>query len=312
MRADEALAAAVDTYLLELRAKSGPNSHSARARESDLRQLCEWLNQSGVHTVSGVSRSALRAWIASLHERGCARSTMERMLSSARALLRSAERQGVPIDRHALLVSAGRRPHALPPVLTEHQARQLLETATRSGAEGRTAEEKVRALAQRDQVVLELLYAGGLRAAEVVTARIENLSLETGRLIVRGKGDRERLVLFGDPSRRAIEGYLQSGRRNLIGSAEHGFLVVNWRGAPLSARAVGLIVAQRASAAGLADQAHPHTLRHSFATHLLNGGADLRTVQLLLGHASLATTQHYLHVSNPGLKAVYHRYHPRA
>lgn len=312
MEADEAFSTAVDAYLLELRAKSGPASHSVRARESDLRMLSVWLEESGVCTVSAVSRGILRAWVASLHERGCARSTMERMLSSARAVLLSAQRRGTAIDRQALLVSAGRHSRHLPQVLSEVEARHLLEPSERIVAGSRTPRETLRALAQRDQVVLELLYAGGLRAAEVVSARLDNLELETGRLIVRGKGDKERLVLFGDPSRQAIETYLAHGRQVLRGGAEHGYLVVNWRGAPLSARAVGLIVAQRARAAGLTDHAHPHTLRHSFATHLLNGGADLRTVQLLLGHASLATTQQYLHVTNPGLKAVYHRYHPRA
>jgi integrase/recombinase XerC len=120
-------------------------------------------------------------------------------------------------------------------------------------------------------------------------------------------------VLYGEPAQHALELYLAVGRPALVAKIrDHGRLVVNWRGGPLTTRGIGLVVERRARAAGLLEQAHPHALRHSFATHLLNGGADLRTVQMLLGHSSLATTEQYLHIANPRLRQVYHQYHPRA
>jgi integrase/recombinase XerC len=128
-----------------------------------------------------------------------------------------------------------------------------------------------------------------------------------------GKGSKERRVLFGEPAAAAIREYLTSARPLLVARApEHDVLLVNWRGGPLTVRGLALVVEKRAREAGLTGGLHPHTLRHSFATHLLNGGADLRTVQLLLGHESLATTQRYLHVADPRLHELYHRCHPRA
>jgi site-specific recombinase XerD len=231
------------------------------------------------------------------------------MLSSARSLLRHLERSGLEIDPGALRLRAGRAPHQLPAILTENQAGNLL----RKGTSPRNLKRIERLLALRDQAALELLYGAGLRAAELVSLRITDLALDERQAIVRGKGDKERRILFGEPAAAAVARYLNEGRIPLMASkAPHDILLVNWRGGPLSVRSVGLIVESRALQVGLADKAHPHALRHSFATHLLNGGADLRTVQQLLGHASLATTQRYLHVADPRLRDVYHRCHPRA
>jgi integrase/recombinase XerC len=168
-------------------------------------------------------------------------------------------------------------------------------------------------LAQRDQAVLEVLYGAGLRIAELCAARLTDLDMERLRIIVCGKGSKERVALFGMPAAGALQAYIEGGRRELLaGRSCHDYLFVNWRGGRLTTRGVATIVERRATDAGLIDLAHPHALRHSFATHLLNGGADLRTVQQLLGHSSLGTTQRYLHVADPRLREVYHRYHPRA
>ncbi|MGH2410141.1 MAG: tyrosine-type recombinase/integrase [Chloroflexota bacterium] len=300
---------ACQALLREVHARQGPRSNSARAREGDLRALVIWLRDQGISEPSELNRSVLRGWLAHLHGEGYARSSMARMLSSARSLLRHLERSGLAIDPGALRLRAGRAPHQLPAVLTENQAGSLLRTDAASlnstGLE--------RLLTLRDQAALELLYGAGLRAAELVSLRVADLALGDRQAIVRGKGEKERRILFGEPAAAAIALYLTEGRIHLTaGKAPHDILLVNWRGGPLSVRSVGLIVESRAILVGLADKAHPHALRHSFATHLLNGGADLRTVQQLLGHASLATTQRYLHVANPRLRDVYHRCHPRA
>ena len=301
------LAQSVQAFLLEQRARHGEHAHSLRARTSDMRLLVEWLRGRDIVDPERLTRSVLRAWVASLYEQGYARSSMGRMLSTARSFLRFREIGGATIDRTALSLSAGRQQKSLPGVLTEPQAARLLDASTPRPAEGRVP------LRLRDQAALELLYGAGLRAAELCSIRIADLSIESREVIVVGKGSKERRVLFGLPAARAVEAYLASARPLLMhGLPEHGRLLVNWRGGPLTVRGLALIVERRATEAGLTGGLHPHTLRHSFATHLLNGGADLRSVQLLLGHESLATTQRYLHVADPTLRDLYHRCHPRA
>ncbi|MGH2389873.1 MAG: tyrosine-type recombinase/integrase [Chloroflexota bacterium] len=294
-------------FLLEVRARQGMGSNSARARAADLRALSSWARAGGITEPAGLTRGALRAWLAHLHGQGYARTSMARMLSSARSLLRHLERTGSTIDAGALRLRAGREPRTLPAVLTEQQANRLMESSAIKSSR------LERLLALRDQAALELLYGAGIRAAELTALRLRDLDLADLQAIVLGKGGQERRVLFGEPAAVAVSLYLAEGRPPLTaGRKAHETLLVNWQGGPLSVRSVGLIVEKRARAVGLGDKAHPHTLRHSFATHLLNGGADLRTVQQLLGHAGLATTQRYLHVADPKLRDVYHRCHPRA
>jgi len=308
------LESACDAFLLDLKARHGSHSHTVRAREADLRALRAWAFGQYLAGPECLTRSFLRAWLAHLHAEGYARTSMARMLSTARSLLRHLERSGAQVDASALRLSAGRSPKRLPVVLTEAQAKVLLaeEKAERVG-QGGPAADLVGFLAMRDQCVLELLYGAGVRAAELVQIRLSELTITERKVIVRGKGNKERLVLYGEPAAKSLETYCAVARPALLaGHRDHTFLFLNWRGGPLTSRSVGLIVERRARAVGLDAQAHPHTLRHSFATHLLNGGADLKTVQQLLGHASLATTQGYLHVADPRLREVYHRFHPRA
>jgi site-specific recombinase XerD len=298
---------ACEGFLREVHARQGAASHSARARAADLRALVSWARTQGITDPAGLNRGALRAWLAFLHGEGYARSSMARMLSTARSLLRRLERNGTPIDATALRLRAGREPKRLPNVLSEQQAERLLASSPP------TTKRLERLLALRDQAALELLYGAGLRAAELVSLQLPNLDLARQQAIVLGKGGKERRVLFGEPAAVATESYLEKGRPSLTaGRKAHQTLLVNWQGGPLTVRSVGLIVERRAIAVGLSDKTHPHALRHSFATHLLNGGADLRMVQTLLGHAGLVTTQRYLHVADPRLRDVYHRYHPRA
>ncbi len=302
-----ALGRAIEEFLLDELARRGEKAQSLRARTSDTHTLLEWAIGQGVAEPERLTRNVLRSWIATLHAQGYARSSMARMLSTARSFLRFCEIRGATIDRNALSLSAGRQQRSLPAVLTEPQAARLLDSPAGRSAGNRDP------LQLRDQAALELLYGAGLRAAELCSIRLDSLSLERRELIVMGKGAKERRVLFGQPAARAVEAYLSRSRPMLVAGARgHQALIVNWRGGPLTARGLALIVERRAVAAGLTGGLHPHTLRHSFATHLLNGGADLRTVQLLLGHESLATTQKYLHVADPTLRQLYHRCHPRA
>jgi integrase/recombinase XerC len=294
-------------HLDELGAQRGAGSHTLRARETDLRQFLAWATARGIAEPAQVKRAVVRGWIAYLHEQGYARSSMARMLSSVRSLLRYAERIGMALDAAAMRVTSGKIPRHLPDLLSESQAAALVEAAGHAGESALSA-----LLVLRDRALLELLYAAGVRAAELCDLRLADLRLEAREAFVRGKGGKERRVLFGDPAAQALERYLTACRPKLLRERRHDHVFVNWQGGPLTPRGVGMIVARRAREAGLETGQHPHALRHSFATHLLNGGADLRTVQELLGHASLATTQRYLQVADPRLRDVYNRCHPRA
>lgn len=300
-------------FLDELRARHGPRSASVRARASDLRLLCTWMRARGIADPAGITRATLRAWLAGLHDDAYSRSSMARMLSTARSFLRYQARQGQTIDQRALALSAGRERRDLPRVLTEGQATALLDAPPPNRHGRGPAAALAGGLSQRDQAALELLYGAGIRAAELCSLRLADLDRHNMRIYVQGKGGRERLALFGEPAATALDRYLGEGRPALLaGRPAIEALFVNWQGGPLGVRGVHDLVTRRARAAGLAATAHPHALRHSFATHLLNGGADLRVVQTLLGHASLATTQRYLHVADPRLREVYSRCHPRA
>jgi integrase/recombinase XerD len=189
----------------------------------------------------------------------------------------------------------------LPPSLTADQVRRIIETPSVKTP-----------LGLRDRALLELLYAAGLRAAEILTLRIEQLDLESGSARVIGKGNKERLVLLGKAAEEAIRRYLDSARPNLVRSKSGGEVFLGNHGRRLTTSHLWGIVKKAAKAAGLDTRVYPHLLRHSFATHLLSGGADLRVIQELLGHASIGTTEIYTHVDEDRLAATFDRFHPRA
>jgi site-specific recombinase XerD len=208
-------------------------------------------------------------------------------------------------------VRAPKRPARLPTVLDVDDAARLVEAPQRSASTGELAA----ALGQRDHALLELLYATGMRISEAAGLTEGALDLARSRLRVIGKGSRERELLFGRPAAAALRTYLTDGRRRLRSSptaAATDRVFLNAKGGPLSARGARLVVERWVGATGVPVTTSPHTLRHSFATHLLEGGADLRVVQELLGHANLATTQIYTHLSDATLRSVYRDAHPRA
>jgi integrase/recombinase XerD len=189
----------------------------------------------------------------------------------------------------------------LPDTLNEGEVRKLLESV--KGKEP---------LDRRDKAILELFYASGLRIGEIVSARLEHLSLEEGWIRITGKGNKTRLVPVGGEAREALAAYLEVARPSLVGKKTQSFVFLNRRGGKLTTARVWQIVKERAKEAGLdAEKIHPHLLRHSFATHLLNHGADLRVIQEMLGHADIATTQIYTHVDQRRLRDTHKKFHPR-
>ena len=252
-------------------------------------------------------RATVRAYLATLADRGLAPTSVGGRLAAVRSLYRHALRHGrIEIDPLAG-VRAPRRPSRLPRVLSVDEAAALVT------APGRLAS-RDEALARRDGAMLELLYATGMRISELSGLTIDRLDLGRRRLRVTGKGNKERQLLFGGPAASALRAYLDTARPILAarGAGGDGTVFLNAHGGPLTARGARMAIGRWVDMVGAPSRTSPHTLRHSFATHLLEGGADLRVVQELLGHVNLQTTQIYTHLSDAALRSAYRGAHPRA
>ncbi|HEY6779518.1 MAG TPA: tyrosine recombinase, partial [Thermoleophilaceae bacterium] len=227
--------------------------------------------------------------------------TLQRKVACLRSFHRHLRRQGLIEDDPTALLKAPRQSRKLPQVLSRGEVESLLSQPR--GTEP---------AALRDRALLEVMYASGLRASEAIGLEVRDVDLEERVLRARGKGSKERLVPIGGAALRALEHYLRSGRSALVKDKPEAHLFVNFRGGALTRQGLYKIVRRHATSAGLDDRMSPHTLRHTFATHLLAGGCDLRSVQEMLGHADVSTTQLYTHLSSERLKDVYFRAHPRA
>jgi integrase/recombinase XerD len=227
--------------------------------------------------------------------------TIHRKSACLRSFYRHLRREGLRDSDPTATLSAPRRSRKLPQVLTRGEVEKLLSQPRGTDAQ-----------ALRDRALLELMYASGLRASEAIGLELGDVDLDEGVLNTRGKGSKERIVPIGQAALKAIEIYLERGRQELVKNKVEAHLFVNFRGGQLTRQGLYKIVRRHALTAGLADRMSPHTLRHTFATHLLAGGCDLRSVQEMLGHADVSTTQLYTHLSSERLKDVYFKAHPRA
>jgi integrase/recombinase XerC len=257
-------------------------------------------------------RGDLRAWLATLAARDLSASAVGGRLSAARSFYRYAVRQGWVAADPMVGVRSPRRPRRLPRVLSVDEAERLVEAPARRPAAGALED----ALHRRDAAILELLYATGMRISELAGLTLADVDTGRRRLRVLGKGRKERDLIYGRPAAAAVGAYLAVGRPFLAARAASAAaseaVFLNAKGGPLTARGARMIVARWVDATDLGARTSPHTLRHSFATHLLEGGADLRTVQELLGHASAQTTQVYTHLSDAALRSAYTAAHPRS
>ncbi|HVC25379.1 MAG TPA: tyrosine-type recombinase/integrase [Acidimicrobiales bacterium] len=297
----------VDSFTQSL---GGSAPATVAAYRTDVAAFAEWAGRAGAVGPDGVSRLLLRRYLAYLATRQYARTTISRKAASLRRYFRWAVREGLVVADPASRLSAPTGESRLPDVLSARELAALLEPERRSVA-GRapgvsTDGEGPRDL--RDDAVLELLYGSGLRVSECCSLELGALELDVPAVTVWGKGAKQRRVPTSQPAADALRRYLESGRPALVAAhTPPGAVFVNARGNRLGPRDVRRVLDRRALA-----PTHPHVLRHSFATHLLDGGADLRVVQELLGHASLRTTQIYTHVSRERLVGVYEGAHPRA
>ncbi len=283
------------------------SAHTLHAYLGDCRQLCGWCEAHGIEPAALDAR-ALRRYVAGLSAQGHAATTVARKLAAVRALLRVQVELGERAENPADLLSAPRRPKNLPHVLRPADVVTLLERVPAGGP-----------LEQRDRALLELAYSSGLRAEELVKLELGSLDFDSESVRVEGKGGKTRVVPVGEHALAAINRYLQGGRRALLASGRDDprqplFLSKSGRRLSTSDVRRRLRIWARAAqgTSPALAQAHPHALRHSFATHLLDGGADLRSIQELLGHATISTTQVYTRVESVRLRSAYARAHPRA
>jgi len=288
-------------YLAYLAVERGLAENSLAAYGRDLRRTTGYLKQAGASSFPQVSRGLVARLLFWLREEGLAPRTVARHIASLRGLFRYLLAQGhVKEDPTAHLETPS--PWArLPGVLSQDEVERLLAAPLTSGH-----------LGIRNKAMLELLYAAGLRVSELVTLRLSDVDLEVGYVRCRGKGSKERVVPLGAEAQTWARRYLATARPLLARGHSSSALFLNRFGRPLTRQGFWKLLRAYASAAGIGRRVTPHTLRHSFATHLLERGADLRAVQMMLGHADISTTQIYTHVSRAHLKAVYNRYHPRA
>lgn len=295
---------AIEAHLSHLTMVRRLSPATVRAYRVDLADLADALG--GPTPIGDIDLEALREWLWRANRRGDARSTLARRASSVRGLFAWALDEGLIATDPSLRLVSPKRGRTLPKVASAGVVRETLD-ALEARARGGEA------TALRDHAVLELLYGAGIRVSELCGLDVDDLDLERATALVRGKGAKERVVPFGAPALRAVQAYLVRGRAVLAGQHDlGGALLLGVRGGRLDPRAVYDVVSRELGPALASAGVGAHTLRHSAATHLLDGGADLRAVQELLGHASLGTTQIYTHVSTEKLAATYRRAHPRA
>ncbi len=302
------LALALDGFLAHLAHQRGLSAHTRRAYRADVAALLRYAARHGAADLEKLDIALLRGWLAAQAERGLARATLARRGAAARAFLRWAYRTGLVATDPSARLASPKVPRTLPTVLSPEAAARLLDLARDDAG---AAEPDDRPAALRAWAAAELLYGSGIRVGELVAVDVGDVDPSERLVRVLGKGGKERVVPFGVPAARAVTLWLDEGRPALARAATGPALLVGDRGGRWGQRQVRESVHRLAARAGVDDVA-PHALRHSAATHLLAGGSDLRSVQEVLGHADLATTQRYTHVDAERLRRVYAQAFPRA
>jgi integrase/recombinase XerD len=291
-------------YLAYMELERGVSQNTLQSYRSDLLQFGAFLEKRGTTAEEAGPRDVgdfLTGLAAGDDDVPVATATIQRKAACLRSFYRHLRREGLRESDPTAGLSTPRKSQKLPHVLGRAEVQRLLEQPTGTGP-----------IALRDRALLELMYACGLRASEAISLEPGQLDLRGGIARVRGKGSKERIVPIGREAVKAVDVYLRRGRPALVGAREESRLFVNFRGGALTRQGLYKIIDRHARTAGLAGKMSPHTLRHSFATHLLAGGCDLRSVQEMLGHADVSTTQLYTHLSSEHLKDAYFKAHPRA
>lgn len=294
---DEAL---IDSFLNFLKATKTDSENTIKAYAEDLLQFHEYLKQKKISEpiFSKVTHITIRGFLAQLNEKQFSKRSISRKLSTIRSFYKYLVIEGIVDENVAKLVSSPKPSKKLPLFMYPKEVEALLEAPDND------------IFGIRDRTIMELLYATGMRVGELVALKVNDLNLGSNYIIVFGKGSRERVVFFGKSAARSIETYLKKSRPFLLKDINCDYLFLNKNGTGISDRSIRRIIDKYVKKTSLNKQISPHTMRHTFATHMLNNGADLKTVQELLGHTSLSTTQIYTHVTKERLKEVYDKTFP--
>ncbi|MFC2021382.1 tyrosine recombinase XerC [Chloroflexota bacterium] len=294
-------------YINYLEAERNASPYTVRNYTTDLlgskniQGFFAFLNERGIDSLDKADRKVLRDYLSYLAEQNLVKGSIARRLSAIRSFYRFLVREEILLVNPVKETSSPKLDRRLPSFLTIEEVTRLLDASDLAKPQG-----------QRDRAFMEMLYASGLRVSELVSLDLEQVDLDSREIRVWGKGSKERMVLMGEPAARALITYLNDGRKELLGEKRSTAIFLNYKGGRLTERSVQSILEECAQKSGIGKKVHPHMLRHTFATHLLDGGADLRVVQELLGHASLSSTQVYTHVSKSQAKKVYLSAHPMA
>jgi len=290
----------LDKYIRHLDVERGLSRYTVRNYSTDIQGFLDFLGRNGVSSLENVDRSIMRRYLGLLHERETARGSISRKLSALRSFYRYLNRESLVSADPLSTVSAPKLEKRLPTFLTIDEMASLLKAPDVSTLQG-----------LRDRAILELLYASGLRLSEIVSLDLGDVDLNSRHIRAWGKGSKERIVLMGIPAAKALQRYVKQGRPELLGKKNTQALFLNRFGNRVAERRIQYIIKKYARQAGLDTRVFTHIFRHTFATHMLDGGADLRAVQELLGHVRLATTQIYTHVSQNQIRRTYLAAHPR-
>ncbi|MEC0283519.1 site-specific tyrosine recombinase XerD [Terribacillus saccharophilus] len=291
---------ALDDFIHYLQIERGLSENTLQSYARDLRTYARYLQENEVKEWAQVTRAKLTAYLRWLHDDGKSAATIARTLSSIRLFHQFLLREYGLKEDPSIHIDTPKKERKLPKILSSDEVDKLL---TCPGTDTLTI---------RNRAMLETLYATGLRVSELLALELDDLHLEMGFVRCFGKGSKERIVPLGDMAKARLEEYLNRSRKRLLKSKASDILFVNHHGNPLSRQGFWKVLKQIARDAGIQKEITPHTLRHSFATHLLENGADLRAVQEMLGHADISTTQIYTHVTKTRLKDIYKTHHPRA
>ncbi len=292
---------AFKSYLNYLEAERNFSPYTVRNYRADLVDFFQFLKTKGIGSLGEVDKHVLRDYLSNLTDRKLVKASIARKMSALRSFFSYLVREGITDTNPAAAISSPKLEKRLPSFLTVAETVRLLTTPDLTKPEG-----------LRDRALMEFLYASGLRVSELVSLNLEQVNLETGEIRVWGKGAKERVVLIGKPAAAALSTYISEGRSRLTGKKATSALFLNRYGERIITRQVEKIVEKYGRIAGIGKRVHPHLLRHTFATHLLDGGADLRVVQELLGHADLSSTQIYTHVTKSKAQKIYLSAHPMA
>mgnify|MGYP001489888048 FL=1 len=288
-------------YLTMLRVERNVSPQTIDAYKRDINQYLGYLNDSGIKNLSKIKSNHIRDYIRVLNDGGMAPASISRIISSIRSYHKYLSSENILDKNPVLVINNPKLPKKLPDVLSEREISLIIGSIDESSQ-----------FYQRDKAIIEMLYSCGIRVSEICNLEMSNLFLEDELIRVMGKGNKERLLPLGNRSRIYLDNYLLNSRLKYIKKTKSSFVFVSRNGNQLTRAMVNIILNKWVDISGLRKSVSPHKLRHSFATHLLEGGADLRFVQALLGHSDISTTQIYTHLDKHHLKEVYKTHHPRS